>query len=230
MPIVSTTDRTLKQTLQTFAAAVGIWTAATISYYWLLGPLGVQDGLNDAPLFYAAFYAVWAGVAFLAFRRPHFSALTAATVGRYILPGILLAIMFVGIAAVGIPSLPGLPLGAGSDGPPHPFTMTSAYFLPKSAEILLQQLLIAAITIELKARKLTDVKVAALVGLLFGGAHMMLAFIYPEPVVILRLMVAASLLGALAPWLMLRLRGGFLVSYTVHWGIYAWLAPLFWSG
>ncbi|WP_313137758.1 hypothetical protein [Paracoccus jeotgali] len=155
MRIVSTTDRTLKQMLQTFAAAISIWTAATISYYWLLGPLGVQDGLNDAPVFYAAFYAVWSGAAYLAFRRPHFGWLTAELVGRHVGPGILLAIVLFGIAAIGIPSLPGLPLGA-SDGPPHPFKMTSAYFLPKSAEILLQQLLIAAITIELKARKLRE--------------------------------------------------------------------------
>lgn len=70
--------------------------------------------------------------------------------------------------------------------------MSSAYFLPKSAEILLQQLLIA--------------------------------------VIIVRLIIVGSFLGVLAPWLMLRLRGGFLVSYIVHWSLYAWLAPLFWSG
>lgn len=229
MRIASTTDRPTRQTLQAFAVAAALWIAATVGYYWLLGPLGVEDGLNDAPVFYAAFYTAWAAVAFLTFRRSHFDWLTAGTMCRYVRPGILLAVVFFGIAAIGIPSLPGLPFGS-PDGPPQPFEMTSAYFLPKSAEILLQQLLIAAITLELKFRQLSDVKVAALVGLLFGGAHVMLAYIYPEPVVIVRLTVAASFLGALAPWLMLRLRGGFLVSYTVHWGLYAWLAPLFWSG
>ena len=229
MHIASTTHRTARHTLQTFALAAAIWTATNLSYYWLLGPLGVEDGLNDAALFYAAFYTAWAAVAFLAFRRFHFNWLTAGMMRRYVGPGILLAVVLFAIATIGIPSLPDLPFGS-PDEPPHPFAMSSAYFLPKSAEILLQQILIAAITIELKSRQLTDIKVAALVGLLFGSAHVMLAFIYPETFVIIRLTVAASLLGALAPWLMLRLRGGFLVSYTVHWGLYAWLAPLFWSG
>lgn len=228
MQIASITNRTARHTLQTFAVAAAIWTVATLSYFWLLGPLGVQDGLNDAPAFYAAFYTVWAGIAFLAFRRSHFGWLTADRIRRYVRPGILLAVVLFGIAAIGIPSLPGLPIGS-ADGPPHPFEMSSAYFLPKSAEILLQQLLIAVIVIELKSRQLTDIKVAALVGLLFGGAHVMLAFIYPEPFIVVRLTVAGSLLGALSSWLMLRLRGGFLISYTVHWGLYAWLAPLFWS-
>lgn len=229
MRIAPTTNRTARHTLQTFGLAAAIWAAATLSYYWLLEPLGVEDGLNDAAVFYAAFYTAWAAVAFLAFRRSHFGWLTAGMIRRYIRPGILLAVVLFGIAAIGIPSLPDLPFGS-PDGPPHPFEMTSAYFLPKSAEILLQQLLIAAITIELKSSQLTDIKVAALVGLLFGGAHVMLACIYPEPFVIVRLTIAATLLGALAPWLMLRLRAGFLVSYAVHWSLYAWLAPLFWSG
>lgn len=229
MRIASMTERAARHTLQTFAAVAVIWTATSLSYYWLMGALGVEDGLNDAPAFYAAFYAAWTALAFLAFRRSHFDWLTAETLHRHLPPAILVAVVLFGIAAIGLPSLPGLPFGS-PDGPPHPFEMTSAYFLPKSAEILLQQLLIAAMTIELKFRQLSDVKVATLVGLLFGGAHMMWAVIYPEPVILLRLTFAALLLGTLAPWLMLRLRGGFLVSYTVHWALYAWLAPLFWSG
>lgn len=229
MHIASTTNRTVRHTLQTLALAAAIWTAATLSYYWLLGPLGVEDGLNEAATFYSAFYTTWAAVAFLTFRRSHFGWLTTDKIRCHVRSGVLLAVVFFAIATIGIPSLPNLPFGS-PDGPPHPFEMSSAYFLPKSTEILLQQLLIAVITIELKFRQLTDIKVAALVGLLFGGAHVMLAYIYPEPVIIIRLTVAAALLGALAPWLMLRLRSGFLVSYTVHWGLYALLAPLFWSG
>lgn len=228
MPITSTNERTARHTLQTFAAVIIIWTTTSLSYYWLLGALRLEDGLNDAPAFYAAFYVAWAAVAFLAFRRSHFDWLTAEAMARYIPPASLLAVVLFCIAAIGIPSLPDLPLGP-PDGPPHPFEMTSAYFLPKSAEILPQQLLIAVITIELKLRHLSDSTVATLVGVLFGGAHMMWAIIYPEPVVLFRLTGAALLLGTLAPWLMLRLRGGVLVSYTVHWGLYAWLAPLFWS-
>lgn len=229
MHIASTPSRTAKHTLQAFVLAAVIWMAATLSYYWLLVPLGVEDGLNDAAVFSAVFYTAWAAVAFLAFRRSHFGWLTAEMLRRYVRPVIFLAIMLFAIAAIGIPSLPGLPLGS-PDDPPHPFEMSSAYFLPKSAEIILQQILIAVITIELKSHQLTDIKVAALVGLLFGSAHMMLAYIYPELFVVVRLTVAGSFLGALAAWLMLRLRGGFLVSYTVHWGLYAWLAPLFWTG
>ncbi|SDY85019.1 hypothetical protein [Citreimonas salinaria] len=228
MRIASTTERSARHTLRTFAAVIVIWTTTSLSYYWLLGALRVEDGLNDAPAFYAAFYLAWAAVAFLAFRRSHFDWLTAEAVIRYVPAASLLAAGLFGIGAVAIPSLPGLPLGP-PDGPPHPFEMTSAYFLPKSAEILLQQLLIATLTIELKFRHLSDIKVATLVGLLFGGAHMMWAVIYPEPVILFRLTFAALLLGTLAPWLMLRLRCGFLVSYTTHWLIYAWLAPLFWS-
>ncbi|RUO31247.1 hypothetical protein [Aliidiomarina soli] len=228
MRIAIATARTARHMLQTFAVALAIWTVATLGYYWLLEPLGVEDGLNDAPVFYAAFYTGWVAIAFLVFRRSHFCWLTAEMMRRYLVPAGLLAVVLFSIAAIGIPSLPGLPWGS-VDGPPHPFEMTSAYFLPKSAEILLQQLLIAAITIELKSRQLSDTKVAALVGLLFGGTHLLLVFIYPEPVIIFRLTVGATLLGVLAPWLMLRLRCGFLVSYAVHWGLYAWLAPLFWS-
>lgn len=229
MRIASTTERTARHTLQAFAAVIVIWTTTSLSYYWLLGVLRVEDGLNDAPAFYAAFYVAWAAVAFFAFRRSHFDWLTAETVIRYVPAASVVAVVLIGIAAIGIPSLPGLPFGS-PDGPPHPFEMTSAYFLPKSAEIFLQQLLIATITIELKFRHLSDIKVATLVGSLFGGAHMMWAVVYPEPVILFRLTFAALLLGTLAPWLMLRLRGGFLVSYTLHWLLYAWLAPLFWSG
>ena len=101
------------------------------------------------------------------------------------------------------------------------FWATSWYFLPKSVEILFQQLLIAALVLALRDTGLRLRKIAAVVALLFGAFHLTLALSYPNPLYVVRYSVAAAIFGAIVPYLLLRRRHGFLISYAIHWAYYA---------
>ena len=101
---------------------------------------------------------------------------------------------------------------------------TPWYFLPKSMEILLQQLLVVALVLELKARFETYKKV--LIGYLicFGGAHVILFFYIGVPLYYATIMTSGSILSAfIFPRLILNVRGGFVYSYIIHFMFYVLL-------
>jgi len=95
------------------------------------------------------------------------------------------------------------------------------YFLPKSVEILFQQSLMTALVVALAAQNLRLGQIALLTAILFGGFHLTLALDGANPFYVLRYTVAATLFGAITPYQMLKMRNGFVYSFSLHWGWYA---------
>lgn len=205
--------------LFTIAVIAGAWTLSSLGYFRLEPILHTEVGYNDAPLAYAAYYGLWALAVFFVFRRSFQQAgdlsPTALRLG-------ILALMAVGFAGFALYVLPRLPEmeWTRSQSPVEFFWANSWYFLPKAVEILFQQILIAALVFALNDLGLKTAKIALLVALLFGGFHLTLAFSYPNPLYVFRYSVAASLFGAMVPWVLLRLRHGFLITLSVHAGYY----------
>jgi len=196
------------------------WGLSSVGYFWTAPALSAQIGYNDAPLFYSAYYALWAAAVFLLFRRDYAAAMQVDAPRQTLGLAALLAVVFTGYAMLVLPRLPAVDW-TWPETPVEFFWATSWYFLPKSVEILFQQLLIAALVLALNAMGLRLRAISGLVALMFGGFHLTLAFSYDNPLYVLRYTVAATAFGALVPWLLLRRRHGFLISYAVHWGYYA---------
>ena len=209
--------RNLWLTVVTIAAA---WGFSSLGYFRLEPILGAEVGYNDAPTVFALYYAAWSLAVFAVFRRTFRGGgdLTPEPL-RLVAVGALV-VVFAAFAVMVVPRLPETEWTR-TNSPVEFFWATSWYFLPKSVEILFQQLLIAALVLGLRNMRLKLWKISLLVALLFGGFHLTLALSYPNPLYVIRYSVAAALFGALAPWLLLRVRHGFLLTYAIHWGYYA---------
>lgn len=222
----ATTPAGLLRILATLALTGVIWSVSSVTYYWVLPPLDVDDGYNDAPFVFAAFYGGWVLVTYGAFGHLVPDWPSPPKLRAYIYPAAGLITVLVAYVLLVFPSFQGA-LDYGSEGPHEPFVVSAAYFLPKTVEILLQQLLIAALVLRLRAEGFALWANALIVAVLFGGFHLTLGLIYSEPGVVAKVTFVATGLGLLAPLLILRVPGGFLFSCAVHWSFYAWLALIF---
>lgn len=204
----------------TIAIAVGAWSAASLGYFWLLPVLEAEIGYNDEPLFFALYYGLWAAVVFWVFKGCFYGWAKQAHLreDRILLP--VMAVIFAGYVLFVLPRLPAT-VWTRSETPVEFFSATAWYFLPKSVEILFQQILLAALILALHALKLSLLQISVLVAALFGGLHLSLALSSYNPAYVFRYSIAATIFGAIVPYLMLHMRNGFLIAYSVHWSCYA---------
>lgn len=209
--------RNLGLTLAVIAAA---WVFSSLGYFGLEPVLGAEVGYNDAPLTFALYYAGWSLAVFLGFRRTYQNGgdLTPEPLRLAAMVG--LAVAFAAFALLVVPRLPPTEWTR-TNSPVEFFWATSWYFLPKSVEILFQQLLIAALVLGLRDMRLKVWQISVVVAVLFGAFHLTLALAYPNPFYVARYTAAATLFGALVPYLLLRVRHGFILSYAIHWVYYA---------
>jgi hypothetical protein len=104
--------------------------------------------------------------------------------------------------------------------PPELLIASPWYFLPKSIEIALQQLLVAALVLSFDARKFALRDIAQWTAVLFGGVHLLLIFGESFAYTVF-FVFCASIAGYIFPYLLLRVRNGFIYSYSLHWAFYA---------
>ena len=95
------------------------------------------------------------------------------------------------------------------------------YFLPKSVDILFQQLLIVALVLALAQREHDLRRISVLCAILFGGTHLLLALGGVPLMYLIRFTIFATLFGFLFPYLILKVRNGLVWSYSLHWTYYA---------
>jgi hypothetical protein len=119
-----------------------------------------------------------------------------------------------------LPALPPLHIREGYKPPELPFA-TSWYFLPKSIEILFQQLLILALALSLSAQRYSLRKISLICAALFGGTHILLLFGGVSIPYVIRFGSLAAIFGLAFPYLLLRVPNGFAYSYITHWSYYA---------
>ncbi len=209
-----------------FLQVAVLWTIATIGYYAVLPALGFGPSYNSAPIAIAVYFLFWAIVSVINFREILNKWLVAdSRIWVYGVQSIALASIIWGLLYV-FSLLPSL------DGPTLvPFTdillATPWYFLPKACEILVQQILITVIILELSHRFRSFKKVVAGYLVTFGGAHVVLFVFNGAPTPYAAMMTMGAGLSALIfPYLILRVKGGFVIAYAIHLTFYILLAIL----
>ena len=214
------------QLIGTLAQIAAVWTAADIGYYLLLPLLGSKPDYNGASVAITLYYVFWAGFAIITF-WPLYGSWSVygrwTTFENRLTSYVVWSLSFAGcilFAAYLVPSLPRISWTE-SWNPPDVRVATEWYFLPKSIEILFQQLLIVALVIALAAQGWSIRKISACSALVFGGTHILLAFGGVPVGYVIRFMISAAAFGLVFPYLILRIPNGLAYSYMIHWLYYA---------
>jgi hypothetical protein len=119
--------------------------------------------------------------------------------------------------------VPALPHFDATDriAPPDMPQANAWYFLPKSIDILFQQVLIAALVLSLAQSGTRLKRISLLCGGLFGVTHLLLLLGGGPIGYTLRFTGFAAVFGLVFPVLFLRVPNGFAFSYAAHWSFYA---------
>ncbi|MES2225278.1 MAG: hypothetical protein V4480_00525 [Patescibacteria group bacterium] len=204
---------------------LGLWLIANAGYYLIFYTFNFGLSYNTAPITIALYFLLWAGVSIFSFwdilrewlnveRRIWVYGLWS--LGFAALMWVLLYLF------AHLPAVSGLQVA--------PFTdilfATPWYFLPKSTEVLVQQILMTILVLELNYRYRSLYKVILGYIVCFGGSHLLLfLFFNPAATVYAAAMTIGSLFSALVfPYLILRVRGGFIYTYAIHLLFYIFLA------
>ncbi len=123
--------------------------------------------------------------------------------------------------ALALPLLPDVSIYRAPLNPPEFMFASAWYYLPKSVDILFQQLLVAATVLRAHRSGMPLRAISILMAFLFGGFHLTLALDGFTALYVARFTVAASIFGLMIPWLYLRTGHGFRWAYGLHWGLYA---------
>lgn len=204
----------------TIVRIAAIWIVSDVGYYLALPSLGVRSSYNAASVGIALYYFFWIGIAIIAFWDLYKgwvkfeNRAASCAVWTFAFGGCTLFAAFV------LPQLPPVNWTENFE-PPDLALATEWYFLPKSLDILFQQLLIAAFVLALSTRHLTLARISIFSGALFGASHILLALGGVPFGYMVRFMVAATLFGLLFPYLILRVPNGLGYSYMLHWTYYA---------
>ena len=205
--------------IRTFAEIAVLWIVADIGYYGLLPALGFRRSYSAEPVVIALYYALGLAVAVFAFWRLYRTWKPCENRPRtYALVLLMFGAIFL-FAAYILPNLPTI-IWTESWEPPELMVVTSWYFLPKSVEILLQQLLIVALVLSFSAQRFSIRAISIWCALLFGGAHLILAFGGLPFGYVTRFVAAAMAFAFVFPYLILRVPNGFIYSYALHWFYY----------
>jgi hypothetical protein len=210
-------ERPLWRTLILIAS---IWIISDLGYYFLLPLLGAKPSYNAGSVAVTLYYIFWIGIAVISFwdsysRWVKFDSKFASY--------LVWTMSFGGCTLFASYLLPLLPPTKWTQpwAPPDVAVATEWYFLPKSVDILFQQLLILALVLSLSARGHTLARISLYCAVLFGGMHVLLAFGGLPLGYVIRFMIFAALFGLIFPRLILRVPNGLGYSYMLHWLYYA---------
>jgi len=210
----------------TLASVAGLWSASSYGYYALVKAFSLESGYNDAPGLFAVYYLIWTGLAVLWFRRVLAGSLVRRKILAHAKAMVPIMAVFAIFVAVVLPSLPPVSMWRAPSDPPEFMFASGWYYLPKSADILFQQVLVASLIYTAAELKFSLPAIAVGMGLMFGGFHLLLALDGFSPLYVARFTIAATLLGLVVPYLYLRLKHGFRWAYGLHWSFYAFDAAV----
>lgn len=222
VPIWLRTLSRRSQLVSPIAAVLAIaaaWITSDLGYYLLLPAVGIQRGYNVAPFAIGFYYAAWIAIASVAFWPMYHN----WTPFRNRMRAYIFLLAFVAavaaFAVLGLPKLPSIVWTESWDAP-ELMVANEWYFLPKSIEILFQQLLIAALVFALASNNYPISTIAIVCATLFGSAHLLLGFGGLPFGYVVRFAAAAFAFGLVFPHLLLRVPNGFVYSYALHWLYY----------
>ncbi len=215
----------------TVVQIAAIWTVSDLGYYFLLPVLGLQTSYNDGPVAITLYYVFWLGFAVITF-WPLYATWPLhgrwATFESPLKSHIVWSISFAGCILFVAYVFPLLPPTNWTEPwkPPEIRLATPWYFLPKSIEILFQQLLIVALVLALAAQNFSLRKISVCCAVVFGAAHVLLAFGGAPLPYVTRFSLSAAAFGFVFPYLILRVPNGLAYSYVVHWAYYAFTVAM----
>lgn len=216
-----------RKSRMTLATIAGCWIVSDLGYYFLLPAIGRQASYIADPVAISIYYLFWIGLAVILF-WPIYATWGRyapwATFGNRLASAVIWCVLYgSGVAFAGyiVPTLS--PAFWPADWGPAPdlVVATDGYFLPKSLDILFQQLLVLALVLTLSAQGLRLWRASLVSAALFGGIHILLIFGGMPMVGVARFVVFAAAFGLLMPTLILRIPNGFAFSYALQWGYYA---------
>ncbi len=207
--------------LQTIGEIAAVWFISDIGYYIFLPALGLSKGYAGSFWEITLYYLFWLIVTIFTFLSVFkIPRLLENKLNTYV-PMILgsgLVVIYLGYL---LPHLPVLGWSKSWQPATELLYATPGYFLPKSIEILFQQLLIVVLVRTFAAHHYSWRTTAMWCAGLFGGAHILLilggkGFLYT--VVFTMAAIIASFVFA---HLILRVKNGIIYSYFLHWSFYA---------
>ncbi|MFN4129719.1 MAG: hypothetical protein ACK4GC_07870 [Paracoccaceae bacterium] len=211
----------------TLSLIAGIWVLSDLGYYYGLPALSYETNYNHDPIAAATYYLFWVGVAVITFSRTCASWRSVSQWEMFEnrpLSLVLWSVFFALAITFTAYILPGLPPFQWQPewGPvPDLPQAKPTYFLPKSFDILFQQILILALVLSLAQEGYSLRRISLVCGALFGAVHLLLIFDAPSVSYVLRFAVVATLFGLIFPVLILRVRNGLAYSFALHWFYYA---------
>ena len=190
MPIV-VEDNIKAPLYATLAKIAGLWTISNFGYYIVLPALGYEASYNENPAVIAIYFLLWAIVSTWLF-WDLFSPRFKVDYHIWIYGAACLA--FAGLVWALLYFFSMLPTLYRPNAPDIDviFFATPWYFLPKSTEILVQQVLIAALVLGLCARFHSLKRVMIAYAITFGGAHIALFFLTDNPTPYTVIMTSAA--------------------------------------
>ncbi len=198
-----------------------LWMTSSWCYYAFVEALALDSGYDDAPILFALFYLVWSGIA-LALFRPLLSAhVTPRRIAGHVIALSPVLLVYAVYVTVLLPLLPEVSVRRAPANPPEFMFASAWYYLPKSADILFQQILVSAMVLGAHRAKIGFSAISLGMAVLFGGFHLLLIFDGFTALYVTRFTIAASIFGLVVPYLYLRTRNGFRWAYGLQWSFYA---------
>ncbi|MBM3529223.1 MAG: hypothetical protein FJX62_14130 [Alphaproteobacteria bacterium] len=206
--------------VRSVSQVAALWVASDAGFYFLLPMLGVQISYNSGSVAITLYYFFWSGIAVITFwdRYIHW-----VRFENRLASYLIWCAVFAGCTLFAAYVLPQLAPTKWTQPwtPPDVVVATPWYFLPKSVDILFQQLLIVALVLGLAEHRFSVRQISMTCAVLFGAMHLLLAFGGMPLGYVLRFMVAAAIFGLIFPSLILNVPNGFAFSYMAHWTYYA---------
>lgn len=203
-----------------------LWTLANVGYYVALPLFGFQISYNSTPIVIAGYFFVWAMIStFFFWDLFKKNVSRKSRIWLYGILSLASAALIWGMLYL----FSSLPILQTSYLPFNPDILFSTpwYFLPKSIEILVQQILIAVLVLEFYSRFNSLKETMISYAISFGGAHVLLFSLNGAPTPYALMIIIGSVLSAIVfPYLILRVRGGFIYTYVIHLVFYILLATI----
>jgi hypothetical protein len=198
-----------------------IWVISDIGYYVFLPALGFGGGYVANPVQITIYYSFWLIFTLFSFWNIYKE---LRTIENRVSTYIFVSLFSIGIALYLAYVLPLFPTQGAYriwQAPSDLLLATPWYFLPKSMDILLQQLLVVAMVLAFSFQGYSVRTISVWCAILFGGAHLLLVFGGKDFIYVSTFISAAVFASFVFPYLILKVKNGFVYSYFLHWLFYA---------
>ncbi|TSC85647.1 MAG: Uncharacterized protein G01um10148_1033 [Parcubacteria group bacterium Gr01-1014_8] len=211
---------------KTLGKIAALWAAVNIGFYTFLPILGVDLSYNNTPVAITLYYVVWLLISVYVFwdifskwlpteNRVWVYGLLCGAYGAFIF-----FMLFV-LSQLPIPQVPRIAQYTDI------IFATPWYFLPKALDILIQQVLIAALILALATTFRSVKKTSIVYAVCFGGVHILLFAIGGAPTPYTMVMTLGAVASAfIFPYLILRVPSGFVYNYMIHLTFYVALVMI----